>query len=279
MAAISYDPPEILAEFSRRRGITFPLLSDSDSATIKAYGILNTVAEEVLSSGKDDPVVIADFNKYASVTGLNAASLVKGTPYPGTFIVDRQGRVTSRFFEEFYRERITASTIMMKLGAASAPVQATKISAGHVDITTYPSDPVVAPGNRFALAVNVMPAQHVHVYAPGAEGYRTVKLGMADQPYVRFLPLAYPPSEIYFFKLLNERVPVYQRPFTLLQEVVLEVSPQAAKVLAGRTELNLSGSLQYQACDEKECFNPVSVPLSWTLKLTPNITERIRTSR
>ena len=279
MAAISYDPPEILAEFSRRRGITFPLLSDSDSATIKAYGILNTVAEEVLSSGKDDPVVIADFNKYASVTGLNAASLVKGTPYPGTFIVDRQGRVTSRFFEEFYRERITASTIMMKLGAASAPVQATKISAGHVDITTYPSDPVVAPGNRFALAVNVMPAQHVHVYAPGAEGYRTVKLGMADQPYVRFLPLAYPPSEIYFFKPLNERVPVYQRPFTLLQEVVLEVSPQAAKVLAGRTELNLSGSLQYQACDEKECFNPVSVPLSWTLKLTPNITERIRTSR
>jgi peroxiredoxin len=279
LAAISYDPPEILAEFSRRRGITFPLLSDSDSATIKAYGILNTVAEEVLSSGKDDPVVIADFNKYASVTGLNAASLVKGTPYPGTFIVDRQGRVTSRFFEEFYRERITASTIMMKLGAASAPVQATKISAGHVDITTYPSDPVVAPGNRFALAVNVMPAQHVHVYAPGAEGYRTVKLGMADQPYVRFLPLAYPPSEIYFFKPLNERVPVYQRPFTLLQEVVLEVSPQAAKVLAGRTELNLSGSLQYQACDEKECFNPVSVPLSWTLKLTPNITERIRTSR
>jgi hypothetical protein len=279
LAAISYDPPEILAEFSRRRGITFPLLSDSDSATIKAYGILNTVAEEVLGSGKEDPAVIADFNRYASVTGLDAASLVKGTPYPGTFILDREGRVTSRFFEEFYRERITASTIMMKLGAASAPVQATKISAGHVDITTYPSDPVIAPGNRFALAVNVTPAPNVHVYAPGAEGYRTVKLGMADQPYVRFLPLAYPASEIYLFKPLKERVPVYQRPFSLLQEVVLEVSPEAAKALAGRTELKLSGSLQYQACDEKQCFNPVSVPLSWTLKLTPNITERIRTSR
>jgi hypothetical protein len=279
LAAISYDPPEILAEFSRRRGITFPLLSDSDSATIKAYGILNTVAEEVLGSGKEDPAVIADFNRYASVTGLDAANLVKGTPYPGTFILDLQGRVTSRFFEEFYRERITASTIMMKLGAASTPVQAMKISAGHVDITTYPSDPVIAPGNRFALAVKVMPAQHVHVYAPGAQGYRTVKLEMADQPYVRFLPLAYPASEIYFFKPLKERVAVYQRPFTLLQEVVLEVSPEAAKALAGRTELKLNGSLQYQACDEKQCFNPASVPLSWTLKLTPNITERIRTSR
>jgi hypothetical protein len=279
LAAISYDSPEILAEFSRRRGITFPLLSDSDSATIKAYGILNTVAEEVLGSGKDDPTVIADFNRYASVTGLDAANVVKGTPYPGTFILDRQGRVTARFFEEFYRERITASTIMMKLGAASAPVQAMKISAGHVDITTYPSDPVIAPGNRFALAVNVTPAQHVHVYAPGAQGYRTVKLEMADQPYIRFLPLAYPASEIYFFKPLKERVAVYQRPFTLLQEVVIEVSPEAAKALAGRTELKLNGSLQYQACDEKQCFNPTSVPLSWMLKLTPNITERIRTSR
>ena len=83
---------------------------------------------------------------------------------------------------------------MMKLGAASAPVQAMKIFAGHVDITTYPSDPVIAPGNRFALAVNVTPAQHVHVYAPGAQGYRIVKFEMADQPYVRFLPLAYPAS-------------------------------------------------------------------------------------
>jgi hypothetical protein len=254
-------------------------LSDSDSATIKAYDILNTVAEEVLSSGKDDSAVMTDFNKHASVTGIDAANLVKGTPYPGTFILDRQGRVTSRFFEEFYRERITAATIMMKLGAASTPIQAMKISADHVDITTYSSDPVIAPGNRFALAVNVTPAQHVHVYAQGAQGYRAMNFEMADQPYVRFLPLAYPGSEIYFFKPLQERVPVYQRPFTLLQEVVLEVSPDAARALAGRTELKLSGSLQYQACDEKQCFNPASVPLSWTLQLTPNITERIRTSR
>jgi peroxiredoxin len=278
IAAISYDPPEILAEFSRRHGITFPLLSDTDSATIKGYGILNTVAEEVLGPGKDDPAVIADFNVHASVTGLDAASRVKGTPYPGTFILDHQGRVTSRFFEEFYRERITASTILMKLGEASAPVQATKISAGHLDITTYPSDLVIAPGNRFALAVEIVPAQHVHVYAPGAQGYKVVKLDMAPQPFVRILPLAYPSSEIYFFKPLKERVAVYQKPFRLLQEVVVEVSLEAAKALARQTELKLSGTLQYQACDDKQCFNPASVPLSWTLKLTPNITERIRTS-
>ena len=48
IAAISYDSQDTLAAFAERRGITFPLLSDDDSATIKEYGILNTVVAEGL---------------------------------------------------------------------------------------------------------------------------------------------------------------------------------------------------------------------------------------
>ena len=54
LAAISYDPVETLAAFSRQRGITFPLLSDAGSETIKRYGILNTVVDQALGSHKDD---------------------------------------------------------------------------------------------------------------------------------------------------------------------------------------------------------------------------------
>jgi hypothetical protein len=144
---------------------------------------------------------------------------------------------------------------------------------------TYPSDSAIAPGNRFALAVRVTPAPGIHVYAPGAQGYRPVKLQVAGQPYVRILPLSYPPSEIYFFKPLNERVPVYRESFTLLQDVVLEVSLEAAKALEGRKELRLNGSLEYQACDQTKCFNPASVPLSWTLRLTPHNIPRITPPR
>jgi hypothetical protein len=93
---------------------------------------------------------------------------------------------------------------------------------------------------------------------------------------VRVLPLQYPPSQIYLFEPLNERVPVYQTPFTLAQEIVLEATPEAERALRGRTELTLTGTLEYQACDDKLCFNPAAVPLLWTLKVTPNITERIR---
>ena len=47
IAAISYDTEEVLADFAQRRGITdVPLLSDDDSAVIRAFGIYNHVAEE-----------------------------------------------------------------------------------------------------------------------------------------------------------------------------------------------------------------------------------------
>ncbi len=277
MAAISYDPPEILAAFSQRYGITFPLLSDVGSRTITAYGILNTVADDALGPDGGDPSVVADVREHVSATGSrNAAVVTKGTPFPGTFLVDRNGRVTARDFEDFYRERTTAATMMLRLGADAPPVAATKIARNDVEITTYAADAVVAPGNRTALVLSVAPRPHIHVYAPGASGYRPVKLTVAPDPLVRVLPIQYPPSQVYFFEPLNERVPVYQAPFKLLQEIVLEVTPVAEQAFRDKKDLKLAGTFEYQACDDKMCFNPVAVPLSWILKVVPNITERMR---
>ena len=78
------------------------------------------------------------------------------------------------------------------------------------------------------------------------------------------LSLTYPDSEIYYFEPLDERVPVFQEPFRLLQEVVLENQPDGDSV-------TVTGTLEYQACDDKICYNPVSVPLSWTMSLRPRV--------
>lgn len=193
---------------------------------------------------------------------------------PARSSFDRKGRVTSRFFEDFYIERNTVSSLLLKLGANAAPVTAAKISSGHLDVTTYPSDPAVAPGNRFSLVLDIKPGPGIHVYAPGANGYRAIALTIAPQPNVRVQPVQYPASQIYFFKPLNERIPVFQKPFTLVQEVILEGTPQAQAVLRGKENVTLNGRLDYQACDDKQCFNPASVPLSWTLSLRPLVRER-----
>ena len=111
----------------------------------------------------------------------------------------------------------------------------------------------------------------MHVYAPGASDYRIITLNIAPQPYVRTLPIRYPASEIYRFVPLNERVPVYQKPFTLLMDVFPEVTPEAQKASSEKKELVLTGTLEYQACDDKICYNPVSLPLSWRVALQPNV--------
>ena len=268
LATISYDPVEILAGFSKEHGITFPMLSDVGSATIKKYGILNPAVEWALGPDKDDPAVQAEVQKYVSVVGTRPAML--GIPFPGTFILDPQGRVKQRFFEDFYRERNTVSSLLIKLGdKTAAPVAATKISTAHFNITTYSSDAGVAPGGRFSVELDVEPRSKIHVYAPGAKGYRVISLSIEPHPQVRVLPMRYPDSEIYFFEPLNERVPVFQKPFRLVQELVLEGTAQAQAALRGKDNVTVKGTLEYQACDDKTCFNPVSVPLSWTLALRP----------
>jgi len=269
LATISYDSQEILAGFANRNGITYPLLSDVGSATIRQYGILNTVIEEALGPNGNDPAVLADLQRY--VTANQAAERHRGIPFPGTFMLDRQGRVTARFFEDYYWERNTVSNIMLRAGAAGTPVQATQASTQHLDVTAYPSDASVAPGTRFSLVLDVTPKPGMHVYAPGATQYRVITVNITPQPHIRTMPMRYPASEIYHFVPLNERVPVYQKPFTLFVELVPEATAEARKTMSGKNELVLTGTLEYQACDDKICYNPVFLPLSWRVALTPNV--------
>jgi len=265
VAAISYDSEEVLSDFAQRRGISFPLLSDDDSAVITEFGILNTVAAEGVGPNKDDPAVVADVRQYVSLFG--ASQNVVGTPFPGTFTLDAQGRVTSRFFEEFYRERNTTANVMLKLGVGLSPIAAIEGSTAHLNITAYPSNPSLTVGTKFSLAVDVEPNANIHVYAPGAEamGYRVIGFTMDPVPHIRFEPVEFPESEIYHFEPLDERVPVYQRRFTLLQEAVVSGEPEVEEALSQIDAVTLSGTLDYQACDDTLCFDPVSVPLSFTL--------------
>src|SRR5712692_10460402 len=272
LAAISYDPVPTLADFSAQRGITFPLLSDAGSETIRRYGILNTIAEEAVGPHATDPAVAADVKKYVSGVGANPRMV--GMAFPGTFLLDGDGRVKSRFFEDFYIERNTASSIMARVGEKREAVAGTQVSTEHLQIKTYPSDAAVAPGNHFSIVFDIAPRPRIHVYAPGASSYRVIAVNIAPQPFVRVLPLKYPASQIYVFKPLNERVPVYEKPFTLVQEVILEGQPEAQTAFRGKDSLTVTGTLDYQACDDKVCFNPTSVPLTWTLSLSPIIRER-----
>ena len=115
--------------------------------------------------------------------------------------------------------------------------------------------------------------------APKNLGYRVISLKLDPHPQIHVLPVQYPVSEIYYFKPLKERVPVFQKPFQLVQELLLDGTPASQEALRGKEDLTLTGTLQYQACDDRICYNPVSVPLSWKLSLRNIIRERPTVAR
>ena len=153
----------------------------------------------------------------------------------------------------------TSNDTSVVIGNYAAPQQ--------VDVVAYAPTDAVAPGQRFALTVSVAPRAKMHVYAPGADGYKTVALTIASAPYVHAQRIVYPKSEIYEFKPLKERVPAYQKPFTLVQEMTLEGSAAARAALRDQKSLTITGRLDYQACDDGTCYNPSSAPLTWTINL------------
>ena len=267
VAAISYDSQEILAEFASEQGISYPLLSDDDSSIITAYGILNTVAMEGVGPNQDDPDISADVKKYVAFSGPFSEAV--GIPFPGTFMIDKNGRVKSRFFEEFYRDRNTTAQVMLKHGIGLSTVSAVEGSSDQLNFTAYPSNSIVLAGSRFSIVVDVQPKPGMHVYAPGAEKmkYRVVALKLDPNPSLRYEPVVYPESETYHFKPLDEYVPVYQHSFTLLQDVHVEASNEAQAVLGELDALKVTGTLSYQACDDEICYLPANAPLSFTIDL------------
>lgn len=246
LAVVTYDSRETLRSFASARGITFPLLSDAGSRVIRAYGLLNTAV---------DP-----------------ADRSHGIPYPGTWILDANGKVTSRFVEPAYQTRNTVSSIMVRLGETldDRARQATKLATRHVEVLAYASDAAVAPGQRFSLVLDVTPLPKMHVYAAGQHGYRPIRLTLTPADDLRVYPMEHPPSETYHFVPLDERVPVYMKPFRLVQDVELIVTP-ARRALAADSKqtVTLQGVLEYQACDDAVCYLPQRLPLTWTVTLAP----------
>lgn len=242
LIAVSYDPVDTLKQFAASRAITFPMISDAGSAIIKRYGLLNET--------------------------LDPKTRFFGVPHPGTLMLDARGVVRSRHFEDAYQERSTVNSILARQADPKAPAGAVRSETMHLTVQASITDTRVAPGKRLSIVFDVTPKRHMHVYAPGTHSYQVIGLTLDAQPWLRVAPLSYPPSEIFHFKELNERVETYGGPFRLVQDVTILATPEIQKMLAGMTSITLSGHLDYQACDDKLCYPPAQVPVQFTLGVT-----------
>ena len=241
LVAVSYDSTAILKQFATSRGITFPMVSDAGSAIIKRYGLLNDT--------------------------LDPKTRFYGVPHPGTLMLNAKGLVTARYFEDAYQERTTVNSILARQLDPKAPPSAIRSDTMHLTVQTSISDTAVAPGKRVSIVFDVIPKSHMHVYAPGKHSYQVISVKLDPQPWLKVAPAVYPPSEIFHFKELNERVETYSKPFRLVQDVTILATQDVQKQLAGMSSITVSGQLEYQACDDKVCYAPTRVPVSFGLTL------------
>lgn len=150
---------------------------------------------------------------------------------------------------------------LMSAAAVSAQSTTTAVTAEtpQLSLQAIVAPEAAAPNAELTITFAVTPARGVHVYAPGAH-YQVIAAKLDPQAGVTARKMDYPPSEIYYFEPLDERVPVYQRPFELKQPVRV-----SAAALKGKKTLKLSGRLEYQACDDRVCFKPTAIPFAFEL--------------
>ncbi len=249
LAAISYDSVAVLDNFSKRKNVHFPLLSDPDSKIIREFGVLN---EDV---PKDNPFY--------------------GIPHPITFLVDANGRVVSKAAEPDFKERPTVSSMLVEKFGLRTGAAESVISSKYARITASASNSVIRPGEHIRLILDIDLPPKMHVYAPGVEGYLPIDWKIREAPSYSAKPPEFPKPRILRLDAIQETVPVYEGRFTLTRELTLGNSEKLMPALGPGQELAMEGTLRYQACDDRQCYLPQTVLLSWKFHFEPLDSQRV----
>jgi hypothetical protein len=225
------------------------MLSDPDSAIIRAFGLFN----ETIERGTRD----------------------YGIPHPALLFVDRTERVIRKYMEERYYNRRSLATILADEGE-EIPLQTVwQVDHEQVAVRALTLQQEVYPGNRFALMVDVEPKPGVHVYARGAgPDYRPLTLSMDARPYLAVDEPVYPAPDGTWTSPLDEQVPVYTRRTRVRVEVALGTRQELKPVYDTGGTMELTGILSFQACSETVCWAPQDVAVKWALTLLPPDLER-----
>ncbi|MEO7272895.1 MAG: protein-disulfide reductase DsbD domain-containing protein [Vicinamibacterales bacterium] len=130
------------------------------------------------------------------------------------------------------------------------------IETAHLRVKMAGAATPVAAGARVALILEVEPKPSMHVYAPGQQGFIPVSVQLAANPKITVRPAIYPKGEA--TTVAGETQIVYSRPFRVEVPVTVAAGQAAGPVI-------VSGTFEYQACDDRVCYAPKKIAVSWPL--------------
>lgn len=199
-----------------------------------------------------------------------ASGMQKGFARPGYLFLDNTGVVREKFFEPKYRDRLTGNSIITKLFPELGGEVTDTMDAAHLQVSLQQSDRSGVPGTHITLSAEIRLPADMHVYAPGAQGYRPIKLVIDPTPEMELQPAIYPASKVLYLPAIKEKVPVFDGTFRISQDVKVSSSSEFWGSLGSDGKLfMIVGKLEYQACDKTKCYFPASVPVKWQLQVFP----------
>ena len=156
------------------------------------------------------------------------------------------------------RTRFLAFLLIASFTGAAAPIiKETK----QLTVSMSASKESAAPGQRLTLTLDIELKPKMHVYAPGVQHYIAIDWQMADSDMAKAQPATWPKAQMLHLDAIDETVPVYTDKLRVTRNISL--APDIKKA----SFVTLTGTLKYQACDDRMCYIPASVPLEWTFTL------------
>lgn len=241
--AISYDPVAVLAKFAETQGIHYPLLSDEGSHTIRRLGLFNEHVYE-----------------HHAAYGIPKRDMFWGVPYPGAFLLDEEGRVLQKRFQQSYRERETGVAILEHGFGAKSSLPKAEVQTQDEEVTVRAAleSDTYRWFQRLWLTIELSLAPGLHVYGqPIPNGYIPLSVNVAPIDGLEVGAPEFPTPHPYRIEGLDEEFVVYERnvgislPLTFTKE---------------GEDQTLHLTVRYQACSDEGCFPPQAVPLQIPVK-------------
>ncbi len=254
--AISYDEQDALADFVEHQGITYTMLSDSKSRVIREYGILNTQV----------PAHQLPFY---------------GIPFPGTYVIDEEGRVIAKFFPRQIAMRESAETFIdSALGELFINDDELQVSGGDddvkIDVIFHGGDSLKTCLQRKVIVRFHLP-EGLHIYGePVPEGMVATSVEITGPDGLKVEAPILPPSETLRIDALDTELQVWSGQVDIVVPVWAtdKLAPMNSGAIKRGTE-ELTIRVRYQACDDTACRIPRDETFTLNIPVEPGNTPRL----
>lgn len=222
--------------------MTIPLLSDQGSHIIRAFHTLDT------SVALDNPAY--------------------GVPLHGSYVVNADGIVESKLFENNVGH--SSGIVLTRLFGSPLNTHEKLVKLNYLTLQYYASANAVTAGDPLHLTIEVSLNDNVHVYAPGGGEHLPLTWDMDVQEAVSSHPVEYPPPQMATLPSVPEKLPIYRGTFKVSRKMTIPADiGKLTSMVNTDGDLTIKGNLRYQACDDKTCYLPQTVPLAWKVKINP----------